>query len=93
MDTSQPSVAKVIDAFTGMPAGQLVLLGLFAGTWLIGGNIMIALHYRRVDKHWASGFKSFAFPFKDFNGQERVSLAALAVIAMGLGVAGISHGQ
>ena len=79
--------------FAAMPIGQLILIALFMATWLIGGNILIAMHYKRVGKHWASGFKPFAFPFKNFNAKEWFLLFLLAVVAMSFGVAGISYGK
>ena len=46
----------------------LILVG--AGVWLIGGNMLVARHYRRVGKSPWSGFKPFAFPLGDFNTRE-----------------------
>lgn len=60
-------------------------LGLFAGTWLIGANVVVALHYKRTGKPIWSGFKPFAFPFKDFNRTEWGLLVILAVIALTFG--------
>ena len=68
----------------------LLLLGA-AVTWLIGGNVLVALHYKRVGKPWWSGFRPFAFPFKDFNATEWLILLLLAATALSLGGLGISH--
>ena len=62
----------------------LILFALGAGTWLIGGNLLVALHYRRVGKPVWSGFKPFAFPFKEFNAKEWVWLGVLTLMAMSL---------
>ena len=48
-------------------AATLVLIMLGAGVWLIGGNVFVTCHYRRLGKPAWSGLKPFAFPFKDFN--------------------------
>ena len=62
----------------------LILLGLAGATWLIGGNILVALHYRRVGKPAWSGLKPFAYPFRNFNAKEWVWLAVLALTALTL---------
>lgn len=71
--------------FANTPGVRLLFLGLFAATWLIGGNIVVARHYRRMGKSPWSGFRPFAFPFKDFNAREWLSLLALALIAFTFG--------
>ena len=60
-------------------------LGLSAAIWLIGANVVVALHYKRMGKRMWSGFKPFAFPFKDFNRTEWGLLAILAIIALTFG--------
>lgn len=60
-----------------MPGMQITLAVLFAATWLIGGNLLVAKHYRRMGKSPWSGFVPFAFPFKDFNTKEWLTLALL----------------
>jgi hypothetical protein len=40
------------------------------------------MHYKRMGQHWASGFKPFAFPFKNFNGTEWFNLLLVSVITM-----------
>jgi hypothetical protein len=59
------SLSQFMTIFADMPLGQMVFLALFAGTWLIGGNILVARHYKRLGKSPWSGFKPFAFPFED----------------------------
>lgn len=63
-------------------SGTLILLGLAALIWLIGGNVLIALHYRRIGRSIWSGFKPFAFPFKNFNVWEWLCLVGLAIAAL-----------
>lgn len=63
---------------------QVIFLALLAITWLIGGNIVIARHYRRVGRSGWSGFKPFAFPFRNFNRAEWLSLFALGVLSLAL---------
>ena len=90
---STPDITDFFTFLTTMPTGQLVLFGLFAATWLIGGNILVAYHYKRVGKHWASGFKPFAFPFKDFNATEWSILGFLAIISLTLGIMALAYGH
>ena len=63
-------------------AETLILVGLGMAVWLIGGNVLIAWHYRRMGKSAWSGLKPFAFPFKDFNFREWAILAALAMTSL-----------
>jgi len=58
----------------------LIFILLAAITWLGGGNLLVARHYRRMGKPPWSGFKPFAFPFKDFNAKEWSILFLLAVL-------------
>ncbi len=59
----------------------LILIVLAAGTWLVGGNLLVAMHYRRMGKSACSGFKPFTFPFMDFNAKEWGILVLLATIS------------
>ena len=52
-------LARVMDANS---AGTLLLVGLGIAVWLVGGNVLVALHYRRLGKSPWSGFKPLAFP-------------------------------
>jgi len=60
----------------------LVSVGLAMVVWLIGGNLLVAWHYRRMGKSAWSGLKPFAFPFKDFNSRKWIILAALAITSL-----------
>ena len=49
-----PGLSEVIQILAAMPGLQLVFLLLAAVTWLGGGNILVAYHYKRVGKSpWA----------------------------------------
>jgi hypothetical protein len=89
-DQQPPSVREAFEIFANMPGLQLLFLGLFAATWLIGGNIVVARHYRRMGKPAWSGFKPFAFPFKDFNAREWLSLLVLAIVSLTFGAIAMS---
>ncbi|MFC5525004.1 hypothetical protein ACFPPA_04550 [Rhodanobacter ginsengisoli] len=65
-----------------MTSLQVVIFGLGFASWLIGGNILVATHYRRVGKPWWSGFKPFAFPFNDFNAREWLVLLGLLAVSL-----------
>ena len=93
MEQQPVEFPDILATFTAMPTGQLVLLGLFAATWLIGGNILVAYHYKRVGKHWASGLKPFAFPFKNFNATEWSILGFLAMISFVFLIMALAYGH
>ena len=69
----------------------LVYLSLFMFTWIVGGNILVFRHYRRLGKPWWSGLKPFAFPFKDFNSEEWLQLLLIATMSLEFGLPGICH--
>jgi hypothetical protein len=71
-----------------MTAPQMVIIGLGFVLWLVSGNVLVASHYRRVGKPWWSGFKPFAFPFKDFNAREWLFLLGILVTSFALIVIG-----
>jgi hypothetical protein len=50
--------------------------------WLIGGNVLVGNHYKRRGMPVESGFRPFAYPFKDFNAREWAVLGALAVSSL-----------
>lgn len=68
--------------FQANSAETLVLAGLGMAVWLIGGNLLVAWHYRRMGKSPWSGLKPFAFPFRDFNSREWIVLGALALTSV-----------
>jgi len=73
-----------------MTSPQVVIFGFGFASWLIGANILVASHYRRVGKPWWSGFKPFAFPFNDFNAREWLVLLGLLVMSLSLFAIGSS---
>jgi len=70
---------------------SIALIVLAFAVWLIGGNVLLAFHYRRRGLPMWSGFKPFAFPVAHFVWFEWISLVLLAVgalafLAIGIGV-------
>jgi hypothetical protein len=70
MQNNSTPFGSLLGIFANMPPLQLLFFFLFAATWLVGGNVLVAFHYRRLGKPWWSGFKPFAFPFRRFNSRE-----------------------
>lgn len=68
---------------------QNLLIGLGVVTWVGGGNVLIAFHYRRMGKPWWTGFKPFALAFKDFNAREWLMLLILFVMTMAFMITGM----
>lgn len=91
MDSNPPSISDFLTLLSSMPAGQLILLGLFATTWLIGGNLLVAKHYKRIGRKQLGTPTYPGFPFKSLNKKEWAEFIALAIIAMAFGVAGASY--
>lgn len=86
---SEPmSLGDAFQLLARVPQATPLLVILGGATWLIGGNILVAFHYRRVGKSMWSGFKPFAFPFKDFNANEWMVLFLLLVTSVALFVTG-----
>ena len=61
---------------------SLVFVGLGMVIWIVGGNFLVARHYRRMGKSVWSGLNPFAFPFKNFNTYEWIVLVSLAVSSL-----------
>ena len=85
-----PSFSRMLEIFAAMPGPQLCFLGLAVLTWLVGGNVLVAFHYRRLRRSAWSGFRPFAFPFKEFNAKEWLVLAVLAILSLTFGAIAIS---
>jgi hypothetical protein len=81
--SENPCALTQIAGDAELPGVQLLFLGLAMVTWLIGGNLIVARHYRSMGKSPWSGFEPFAFPFKDFNTAEWLSILALLILALG----------
>lgn len=77
------------ELFSMMPGGQVALLITGFGIWVIGVNILIARHYKRMGKPWWYGFRPFAFPLRSFTWKEWLWLIALAFFALLLMTAGM----
>jgi len=60
------------------------ILGAGILVWLIGGNVLVGYHYKRRGMPMESGFRPFAYPFKDFNVREWALLGMLAASSMAL---------
>jgi hypothetical protein len=69
---------------TNNSPATLLLIILANATWLVGGNLLVAKHYRRLGKSPWAGFKPFAFPFAKFNAREWGILAILVVMTFTL---------
>lgn len=81
--TAAPDISEFLaKVWQANSAETLILLGLGMAVWLIGGNILVAWHYRRMGKSPWSGLKPFAFPFRDFNSREWAILGALATTSL-----------
>ena len=77
-----PSINDFTRIIGNLHSGKLMNIIFFMATWLIGGNILIIIHYRRLGEPWYSGFKPFAFPLKYFNLKKWIILALLAITSL-----------
>jgi hypothetical protein len=65
---------------------QILLLSAAGGLWIIGGNILMYRHTRRMGRSFWSILNPFKPQFRDFTGREWASLAFLAVTTLLLAV-------
>lgn len=93
MDSKPPNLSDILSALTTMPLGQQILLVLFAVTWIVGGNVLVMFHSKRIGKQWYETFTNPGWPFKDFNKAEWTILIVLAITSMAFGMAGINYGR
>ena len=65
----------------------------FAGgfVWLVGGNIIVARHYRRRGQPWSFGLRPWDFPFREFSWGETATVVVLAAVAVALFALGLSN--
>ena len=94
MDAAPKSAEDVWRAFAHMPRTQLVFFILAGITWLVGGNVLVALHRRRIGKRMSAGTSWFDRSFFAFNRAEWLAFAAIATLALlflGIGVTLYSH--
>ena len=61
----------------------LILTALGAATWLIGGNLVVMMHYRRVGKSPWFGFQRPP-RFPKLNFREWCLLAVVAIVALSI---------
>lgn len=69
----------------------LILIG--ALVWVIGGNVVIALQFRRRGMRWDEGFKLGGLLRISLNSREVIALiiiAALAICVVALGTSGLA---
>jgi len=62
----------------------LLLAGLGMVVWLVGANLLMAWHYRRMGKSAWSVLNPFTMPFKDLNALEWMALITLGITALAL---------
>jgi hypothetical protein len=77
---------RIRDLFAHMPRLQLVVLLLACGVWLFGANVLFHRHAQRLGKTLRQTMNPLEPPLKDLNPMEWFLLAALAVVAVGLGI-------
>ena len=61
---------------------QTFLLSAAGGLWVIGGNVLMYRHTRRVGRSFWSLLNPFKPQFRDFSGREWASLAMLTVTTL-----------
>lgn len=76
---------RVRDLFASLHDSQLIFLALFVATAVLGGNAVIAMHYRRLGKPWWSIF-TMRFSILNFDRKELSLLLAVLLVAMLFGV-------
>jgi hypothetical protein len=82
----------MIDPLFANNPTALVLIGLAAVFWVVGGNILIAFHYRRRGVSWWGRLKPSNFAFVHFNGREWLILLILAILSLGCGFSAVVIG-
>ncbi len=71
---------------------QAVLLSAAACVWMVGGNVLMYRHTRRMGRPFWSILNPLRPQFRDFNRKEWATLAGLVALAMALGVCAINLG-
>jgi hypothetical protein len=71
---------------------QVLFLSGAGCVWIIGGNVLMYRHTKRMGRSFWSILNPFKPQFRDFTGREWASLAALAVVTLLLGVIAINLG-
>ena len=62
---------------------HLVFIALFAATWLVGGNVLVARHYRRRGVRRRRHLPYTSFPWRTFERREWMTLLGLAALSLG----------
>jgi hypothetical protein len=65
---------------------QVVLLSAAGCLWLVGGNVLMYRHTKRMGRSFWSILNPFKPQFRDFTGYEWASIAALLVVTLLLAV-------
>ncbi len=71
---------------------QIILLSVAGGLWLVGGNVLMYLHTKRMGRSFWSILNPFKPQFGDFTRYEWASLGALVVVTLLLGGLAMSLG-
>jgi hypothetical protein len=61
---------------------QVLLLSAAGCLWLVGGNVLMYRHTKRMGRSFWSILNPFKPQFRDFTGYEWASLVALAVVTL-----------
>jgi hypothetical protein len=72
---------------------QVLLMSVAGGLWIIGGNVLMYRHTKRMGRSFWSILNPFQPQFRDFTGREWASLAVLAVGTLLLGAVAMSLGS
>ena len=67
---------------TNNSRSTLILTALAMAVWLIGGSMVVMMHYRRLGKSLWTAFSRPEFPFFKFNLKEWAMLALVGLIAL-----------
>ena len=78
MESQQrPPADQILAMFFALPAGQLILIVLATIVWLIGVNVLMSSHHKRIGKEQVSWLR----PFMQFNSKEWQIFFLLFVIS------------
>lgn len=80
---TQP-LPKASELLASMPPLQVALLVAAGAVWIVGGNILLYFHNRRLGKSWWQALNPLEPLFKDFTRHEWAILGCLVVITMSL---------
>lgn len=72
---------------------QVALLSAAGCLWIVGGNVLMYRHTKRMGRSFWSILNPFQPQFRDFTGYEWASLAALAVVTLLLAALAVNFGS